>query len=324
MPFSIKDIKAAQKRIKGHALATPLLTNSYLDEKCGGTFLLKAENLQLTGSFKIRGAFNRLSMIPAKDRKKGVAAYSAGNHAQGVALSAKLLKIPATIFMPNDAPKMKIENTKKFGATVKFFKRGTGQRERMVKDFVEKTGATFISPFDDHGIIAGQRTIGLEVAHQAKELGVKTIDQVIIPCSGGGLSAGIGTALKALYPKIQIYVVEPEGYHSTKVALEKGAIQPKLAIRPPSICDALLKEAVGKLTFAQNHKNKAKGVIVPDKDVKAAMRFAFQRMKLVLEPGGAIALAAVLSGRIKTKNKTTAIILSGGNVDEKLFAEILN
>ena len=320
-PPSFVDIEAASKRLVGKAVGTPLLEFPALNERTGGRILIKAETLQRTGSFKFRGAFNRISQIPESARSTGVVAFSSGNHAQGVAAAAALLGVPATIVMPADAPAIKLANTRGFGAEVVTYERSEESREALAQEIAERRGATLVRPFDDAGIIAGQGTCGLEIARQAADRGVE-LDAAVICCGGGGLISGCALALAELSPRTRIYAAEPEFFDDTRRSLEQGE---RVAIEPDgaSFCDALLSRIPGELTFSINRELLAGGLVASDKEVAEAMAYAFRTLKLVVEPGGAIALAAVLSGRIDVQGKTVAVTLSGGNVDPATFARVL-
>ncbi len=315
------DIEAAAARLAGWAVETPLLNPPVLDRKLGGRVLLKAETLQRTGSFKFRGAFNRISQIPEADRAAGVVAYSSGNHAQGVAAAAALLGVPATIVMPADAPAIKVANTRGYGAEVVLYDRFTENREALGAALAAERGATLVRPYDDPGVIAGQGTCGLEIARQAAARGLE-IDALLVCCGGGGLTAGCALAMAELSPMTQIYTVEPAGFDDTRRSLAAGArVDNDPAAR--SFCDALLAPTPGELTFPINRRLLAGGFAVSDEEVRAAMGYAFRTLKLVLEPGGAVALAALLAGRLETRGKTVALTLSGGNVDPETCREML-
>jgi threonine dehydratase len=308
------DVEAASERLRGIAVRTPLLEFEALNEQAGGRVLLKAECLQRTGSFKFRGAYNTISQIDAD----AVVAYSSGNHAQGVAAAARLLNKAATIVMPADAPAIKIENTKAYGAAVRLYDRARESREAIGAEIAAGSGAALIKPYDDPRIIAGQGTGGLEIAAQARDRGVE-VDIALVPCGGGGLIAGCALALRAAFPGIAIHAVEPAGLDDTARSLEAGARQAN-APDAISICDALLIPTPGELTFTINRQVLAGGLAVSDDEVRGAMAFAFRHLKLVIEPGGAVALAAVLSGKLPLEHRTAAVVLSGGNVDPALFA----
>jgi threonine dehydratase len=311
---SFADIEAAAARLRRIAVRTPLLESEALNERAGGRVLLKAECLQRTGSFKFRGAYNTISQIEAD----AVVAYSSGNHAQGVAAAAKLLGKAATIVMPADAPAIKVENTRAYGAAVRLYDRQREAREAIGAEIAARTGAALIRPYDDPRIIAGQGTAGLEIAAEARERGVE-VNVALIPCGGGGLIAGCALALTKAFPGIALYAVEPDGLDDTRRSLEAGE---RVANAPgaSSICDALLLPTPGELTFAINRHLLAGGLAVSDDEVRRALAFAFRHLKLVLEPGGAVALAAVLSGKLPLDGRTAAVALSGANVDPALFA----
>ena len=308
------DVEDAAARLRGVAVRTPLLEAEALNERVGGRLLLKAECLQRTGSFKLRGAYNAISRIDAR----AVVAYSSGNHAQGVAAAAKLLGKAATIVMPADAPAIKIENTRAYGAEVRLYDRARESREAIGAEIAARTGAALIKPYDDPRIIAGQGTAGLEIAEQARDRGAAP-DLALMPCGGGGLIAGCALALTNAFPGIAVHAVEPDGLDDTRRSLEAGERVPN-APGATSICDALLLPTPGELTFALNQKLLAGGLTVTDDEVRSAMAFAFRDLKLVLEPGGAVVLAAVLSGKLSLAGRTVAVVLSGGNVDPALFA----
>lgn len=310
---SYKDVKAASERIKPAAINTPLLHSDFLDEACGARVLVKPECLQRTGSFKIRGAYNRLCQLSLEQKKAGVVAFSSGNHAQGVAYAAKLLNIPATIVMPSDAPEIKIANTKSYKAEVVTYDRFTESREDIAAQIARERNAVVVPSYDDFDIISGQGTVGLEIVEQVSQLGLK-LDCLLVCCGGGGLIAGSSLAVRELSPDTDIYAVEPDDFDDHKRSLEVAKrLQNRADAR--SICDALLAPTPGKLTFEINCKNLSGAVSVSDEEVKSAMFFASSRLKLVLEPGGAVALAAVLSKKLDLQGKTVAIVLSGGNVD---------
>lgn len=322
LAISAEDVRSAAERIKGAAIYTPLLENAELNARVGRRVLIKFEGAQHTGSFKFRGAYNRLSRIPASSRAAGVVAWSSGNHAQGVAAAARLLDIPATIVMPSDAPAIKIANTKTLGAEVVPYDRVTESREKIATALAESRGAVLVPSFDDPFIIAGQGTIGLEILDQAKALGA-TPQQILVCCGGGGLVAGIATAVKAADPGIDIFSVEPAAFDDTARSLQSG-IREKVADGARSICDALLAPSPGELTFPINHALLASGLSVSDAEVEAAMRFAFERLKLVVEPGGAVALAAILHGKAPRADGPVAVVISGANVDPSTYAAILD
>ena len=318
---TLADIEAAARRLAGVAVETPLLESPALNERVGGRVLLKAETLQRVGAFKFRGAYNRLSQLDAEERRRGVVAFSSGNHAQGVALAARLLGVPAVIVMPADAPAVKLDATLGYGAEVRRYDRLTESREAIAAAIAAERGAVVVPAFDDAHIIAGQGTVGLELARQAESLGAR-LDLAAAPVSGGGLIAGLSVALKARDPDVAIWAVEPAGFDDLAQSLAAGrriTFQP----RGRSLCDALESPFPGEITFPILQRNLAGAVTVTDADVAAAMRFAFETLKLVVEPGGAAGLAALLAGKLDAAERTTAVVLSGGNVDPELFAQVI-
>ena len=316
------DVQMAAVRIAGKALRTPIVENPALNELVGGRVLIKPECLQRTGSFKFRGAFNRISQLGADAREGGVVAYSSGNHAQGVAAAAKLKELPAVIVMPEDTPEIKVSNTAGYGAEVVQYDRASGDRKAIAQDLADKRGAVIVPPYDDANIIAGQGTAGLEFAQDLGARGV-TPDALLVPAGGGGLLAGVSLAFEGLFPKTAIYSVEPRGFDDHARSLKSGKRR-KNKHATGSVCDALLAAQPGELTFAINQRRATGGLAVSDEEVRAAVAFAFRTLKLVVEPGGAVCLAAVLAGKIDCRNRETAIVLSGGNVDPGLFSEIVN
>lgn len=321
MTITLADIQAAAGRLKGLAVQTPLIESPALNERLGGRVLLKPETLQRAGAFKFRGAYNRLSQLTPEEKARGVVAFSSGNHAQGVALAARLLDIPALIVMPTDAPSVKVEATKGFGAEIRFYDRFTEDRIAIAEEISAQRGSTVVPSYDDPHIIAGQGTLGLELIEQARSLGVE-LDRVLSPVGGGGLIAGTSTAVKGLSPATEVWGAEPAGFDETRRSLESGQRE-TIDKDARSICDALLTPIPGDLTWPINSKTLSGVVAVTDTEVAEAMRYAFSVLKLVVEPGGCVALTAALTGKIDLKGKTVAIVLSGGNVDPGLFAQIL-
>lgn len=319
--ISAADVRSAADQIRGAAVRTPLLEFAALNERAGRRVLVKFEGAQHTGSFKFRGAYNRLSRIPASARPAGVVAWSSGNHAQGVAAAARLLDMPATIVMPADAPAIKIANTRSLGAEIILYDRYTESREQIATALAEQRGAVLVPSYDDSHIIAGQGTVGLEILEQSAEVDA-TIGQVLVCCGGGGLIAGIATAIKNQRPDISVYSVEPQGFDDTARSLASGERQ-KVDEGAKSICDALLAPTPGELTLPINRALVSAGLVVSDDQVRAAMRFAFEHMKLVTEPGGAVALTAILEGIAPITAHATVIVISGANVDAEVFANIL-
>ncbi|MGQ0662011.1 MAG: threonine ammonia-lyase [Pseudomonadota bacterium] len=318
---AIGDIEDAARRLQGLAVKTPLLESPMLNARLGGRLLVKAEPLQRTGSFKFRGAYNLMSRADAAARRRGVVTYSSGNHAQGVAAAAQLLGMPAVIVMPADAPAIKVRNTRFYGAEVVPYDRRTESREAMGERLAAERGAMLVKPYDDPLIIAGQGTIGLEIAEQAAAAGAR-LDAVLVPVSGGGLIAGTALALASRAPGTAVWAVEPKDFDDTSRSLA-SARRERNDPAARSICDALLVATPGELTFAINSRLLAGGLGVSDDEVRGAMAAAFAELKLVVEPGGAVALAALLSGKFGAAGKTLAVVCSGGNVDPATFIEAL-
>ena len=321
LPVSHADIDAAARAIAPFAVRTPLLSPPVLGERVGAKVFVKPEVLQRTGSFKFRGAFNKLSSIPANARGGGVVAFSSGNHAQGVAAAAQILNMRATIVMPADAPLAKRERTKAFGAEVVLYDRDREDREAIARDIAGKRGATLVPPYDDPMVIAGQGTVGREIAEDLAALGIDP-DVVVVPVSGGGLVAGVATAIKARFPKAMVMSAEPEGFDDHARSLRAGKREAHGA-SGRTICDALMALTPGEITFAINSRLLAKGVTASDAEVAAAVAFAFRELKLVVEPGGAVGLAALLAGHVEARGKNVVIVLSGGNVDADLYAKLI-
>lgn len=311
------DVVAAQRRINGVAVRTPLLRSDVLDTETGGRLFVKPECLQRTGSFKFRGAFNRLQAMTPQERAGGVVAFSSGNHAQGVALAAKMLGINAAIIMPADAPAIKVAATRSYGAEVIFYDRLAEDRALLSARIAAERGATLVPSFDDPWIVAGQGTAGLEIAEDLASLGM-VADLALVCCGGGGLAAGISLGL----PGVSLTVVEPDGYDDVARSLVHGEIEP-VRDPGPTLCDALQTLVTCPLTFSLLRSAGASGVAVSEAAVRHAVRFAFKHLKLVVEPGGAVALAAALSGMVDVRGKTVALTLSGGNVDPAVFARCL-
>ena len=321
LPVSSADIDAAARVLAPFAVRTPLLSPPVLGERVGTRVFLKPEMLQRTGSFKFRGAFNKLSSIPPAARGGGVVAFSSGNHAQGVAAAAQILNMQATIVMPADAPLSKRERTKAYGAEVVLYDRDREDREAIANDIASKRGATLVRPYDDPFVIAGQGTVGREIAEDMAALGL-TPDIVVAPVSGGGLIAGVATAVKARYPQAMVMSAEPEGFDDHARSLRSGKREPHRA-EGRTICDALMASIPGEITFAINSRLLTQGLVASDAEVTVAVGFAFRELKLVVEPGGAVGLAALLAGRIDVGGRNVVIVLSGGNVDADLFAKLI-
>ena len=309
-----KGLDKAAKSIAKILPPTPLLSF----EIGGGTVFAKAESLQPMGAFKIRGAWHRLSAMSATERAQGVVAFSSGNHAQGVAWAAQRLGITATIVMPRDAPTAKIERTRDLGATVVLYDRLTESREAIAKDVADQTGATIVPPFADPWVIEGQGSVGIEATAQMAAMGVEPPDLVVACCGGGGLASGLALAC----PEARIVTVEPEGWDDMARSLADGEIVSVIDTSFPTACDALMTIAASPLTFGILKARGAIGVSVAPSEVEDAMRFAFKNLRLVIEPGGAVALAAILSGKV-TPTQRTLITLSGGNIDAAQFAAII-
>jgi threonine dehydratase len=319
--LSVADIRAAAQRIQGRAVRTPFLFAAAASETSGARVFIKAEVLQRTGSFKFRGAMSRLTLLSAEELRRGVVAFSSGNHAQAVAAAARELGTSAVIVMPADAPALKISNTRGYGAEVVLYDRVKEDRVAIGKQLSRERGLVLVPPFDDYHVMAGQGTVGLEIAEDAGALDVSP-ELVIVPCSGGGLAAGVATALRGTLPGARVVAAEPENYDDLVRSLANGA---RVGNVPGalSICDALMSDKPGELTFPILQSLHASAVAVSEAEVLAAMRHAFFELKLVAEPGGAAALASVLSGKVDVKGKTIAVVLSGGNVDATMFQRAL-
>jgi threonine dehydratase len=315
------DVDAAAERLGGVALRTPLIASPALDAVTGGRVFLKAETLQRTGSFKFRGAFNKLCSLAPEMRRSGVVAYSSGNHAQGVAAAARLLDMPAVIVMPRDAPRPKRERTAALGAEIVLYDREREDREAISRGIAEARGAVVVPPYDDPLVIAGQGTAGREIAEDVERLGL-ALDCVIVNASGGGLTAGIALAVKARAPAARIYTAEPAGFDDHARSFRSGRRERNPALTG-TMCDALMAQTPGKLTFEINRALVGEGVTATEEEIAYAVAFAFRELKLVVEPGGAVALAALIAGKLDIPNKTAVVVLSGGNVDPELFARLV-
>jgi threonine dehydratase len=315
------DVDAAARRLAGVAIRTPLVNSPVLDQRLGARVFLKCETLQRTGSFKFRGAYNKIASIPAERRGAGVVAYSSGNHAQGVAHAAQLCKTPAVIVMPSDAPKAKRERTAALGAEIVLYDRDKEDRAAIAREIAAKRGAVLVPPFDDPLIIAGQGTAGREICEDLEELGLKP-DLAVVGASGGGLIAGIALAVKARMPTVKFYSAEPEGFDDTARSFRSGQRErnPRMS---GTICDALMTETPGAVTWEINKNLVGDGVTANDEEVGRAVGFAFRELKLVVEPGGAIGLAALLAGKLDVKGKIVVAVLSGGNLDADMFQKLI-
>jgi threonine dehydratase len=319
---SFDDVQAARARIAGHVLHTPMLRHPLLDRLTGGTILIKPEPLQRTGSFKLRGATNAVRRMGAEAARTGVVAHSSGNHGQAIAAAAASVGAKATVFMPADAPRIKVDSTRGWGAEIVYYDRATDDREAMTRAHAVRTGAAMIPPFDHPDVIAGQGTLALELAEDAASAGF-TMDALLVCTGGGGLVAGCALALEGVSPGTLIYAVEPEGWDDTARSLASGA---RLSNAPggSTLCDSLLSKMPGEITFAVNQPRLAGGLVVSDVEVLAAIAFAFLHLKLVVEPGGAVTLAALLSGRLDARGRVVGAVISGGNVDPVVFNRALS
>lgn len=318
--MNIDRITAAADRLKGHAVRTPLLNAPLLDDMAARRVFLKPECLQKTGSFKYRGARSAISALPEDVRRRGVIAFSSGNHAQGIACAAREMGVPAVIIMPEDAPVLKIDNTRAYGAEVVLYDRVKEDRDALGAELADARGLTLIKPFDNEDVIAGQGTCGLEIAQQAMDAGIERAD-VLICCGGGGLTAGVSLALEANAPGLRPRPVEPEGFDDVTRSLAAGQVLSN-ARMSGSICDAILTPHAGDLTFPIIQRLCGPGIVVSDDDALRAMAVAFSRLKLVLEPGGAVALAAALF--LEKGEGDVIVVVSGGNVDSAIFQTALS
>lgn len=319
---SFAGVQDAARQIARVAVRTPLIESPALNARLGGRVLIKAETLQKTGAFKFRGAYNRISRLTDEERQHGVVAFSSGNHAQAVAAAARMMGTRAIIVMPADSPAVKMEGVKAYGGEVRTYDRYSESREAIAEAIAAEHGCVLVPPFDDPLIIEGQGTVALELLDQAKAAGAVPIDQLLCGMSGGGLMAGINLTLAATSSHTQVFGVEPEAYDDTRRSLIAGERRGHGPVTRPSICDALMSPQPGVLTFPINRRM-TDVLTVSDAEVAAAVAFAFKGLKLVVEPGGAVSLAALLAGKLPVKDRTTAIILSGGNVDPALFSAII-
>ncbi|WP_296019271.1 threonine/serine dehydratase [uncultured Agrobacterium sp.] len=315
-------IEAARQRMNGEAIRTPLMSSPFLDEIAGRKVLIKPECLQRTGSFKFRGGWSAVSALEPDVRKRGVIAFSSGNHAQGVALAASLHGVPAVIIMPRDAPAIKIENTKAYGAEVVLYDRANEDRDAIGAKLSEERGLTLIRPYDEPLVIAGQGTVGLEIAEQAQEAGIEKAE-VLVCCGGGGLTSGIALALEAKAPGFKVRTAEPEHFDDVARSLASGKIERNAALSG-SICDAIITPQPGNITFPILKRLCGAGIAVTEEEALRAMVLAFQRLKIVVEPGGAVALAAALFHGDELETDTVIAIASGGNVDAAIMADALS
>ncbi|WP_370153253.1 threonine/serine dehydratase [Ferrovibrio sp.] len=319
---TVADVEDAASRLRGVAVRTPLLESPLLNEKLGGRLLVKAEPLQLTGSFKFRGAYNRISRLSAEERSRGVVAFSSGNHAQGTAYAAKICNTPAVIVMPADAPAIKIANTRAYGAEVVLYDRYREDREAIGNRYARDRGMTLVPPFNDPYIISGQGTVGLEILMQCAERDIIP-DAVLAPASGGGLISGISLAVKSRLPECSVHCGEPDRFDDIALSLQAGEIRSHDG-KGQTFCDALMAPHPGDITFGVMARNLSSSLTATDAEVETAMATAFHYLKLVVEPGGAVALAAVLNGKIPCANRTVVAVASGGNVDSALYSAIIS
>ncbi len=318
---SLNDIQKAANRLDGVATLTPLLLSYPLSEILDAQVFIKPENLQRVGAFKFRGAYNRLCQLTVEEKIRGIVAFSSGNHAQGVALAAKILGIKAIIVMPSDAPVMKRDNTLSYGAEVIEYDRETESREEIAQAIADKYGATVVPAFEDFDVICGQGTTGLEIIEQGRALGVE-FDQFLCPVGGGGLMSGCATAIKSLSPATEVFGVEPEDFDDVKRSIADGEIRSNIR-HIGTVCDALLTNSPGPLTFKIMQKYVDSIMTVTDAEALHAVKFAWENLKLVVEPGGAVALAALLANKTDVKGKSVCLVLSGGNVDAVTFEKAI-
>jgi threonine dehydratase len=320
-PIRFEDIEAAAQALSSVVSKTPLLENPDVNDCLSGRLLIKAECAQRTGAFKIRGAYNRIRMMSVSERDRGVIAYSSGNHAQGVALAARLLGSSALIVMPDDAPSQKYESTKALGAEIVPFDRNIEDSNKVVSRLQAKTGRLIVPPSGDARVFSGAGTVATELFQQSKEVDV-SLDAVLVPCGGGGLTAATAFAMQELSPRTQVYAVEPAPFDDTRRSLLVG----KRVVNPKgqyTICDAIMTPTPNPQTFEINRKLLAGALVASDDDVRNAMLFAYENFKIVVEPGAAVGIAAVLNGQIDIKNKTIVAIVTGGNISPDKFCELL-
>ena len=319
---SFEGVQDAARQIADAAVRTPLLESEALNERLGGRVLMKAENLQVIGAFKFRGAYNRISRLTDAEKARGVVAYSSGNHAQAVTAAARAVGTTAIIVMPADSPAVKVEGVRHYGGEIRLYDRYRESREGIGEEIARTRGSVLVRPFDDPFVIEGQGTAGLEMIEDARAMGAE-YDQLLCGTSGGGLIAGVNLAFEALSPQTVVHGVEPALYNDTQLSLAAGERLTYAPVETPGICDALMTDRPGELTFPINRRRLAGIVTVTDAEVAEAVRFAFRWLKLVVEPGGAVSLAAVLAGKVETKGLTTGVVLSGGNIDPRLFSAII-
>ncbi len=316
------DIVSAAKAIEGEAVRTPLMRSEALDKATGCRVFIKPENLQRTGSFKFRGAYNAISKLSDEERAKGILANSSGNHAQGVGDASRVFGCNATIVMPADAPVMKVERTKAFGAKVVHFDRASQDREKILARLKDETGAVVVHPYNNAMVIAGQGTVGLEIAQDLEAQNVE-LDRMVVCTGGGGLTAGVALSIKEHFHQAKIHCTEPVGFDDYKRSLESGKLETN-AKTAGSICDAIISPSPGTIGFEVNKNLLHSGLVVSDEEALAAVKFAYEELKLVVEPGGAVALAGVLKYGHEWTGQTVAIVLSGGNIDPDLFIQAIS
>ena len=323
------DVLNAARRIEGIAIRTPLIENPILNSITRARIFLKPENLQLTGSFKFRGAYNAISSLSDAQKRKGVVACSSGNHGQGIAEAARMLGVGATIIMPEDSPKTKLERTRRSGAKIITYGRATEDRDAIAENLCAQSEACFIHPFNNLKIIAGQGTVGLEIAEQLAAIDRNSAsgsslkaDRALVCTGGGGLTSGLALALKNHFPDVKIHTVEPAGFDDYRRSLIEGKPVANSS-RTGSICDALLTQIPGDIGFGINQSLLAQGLVVSDEEALEAVRFAFNELKLVVEPGGAVALGALLNAGKMWSGETIVCIISGGNIDPYTMADAL-
>lgn len=320
-PISLADVMNAQSALKNTVIRTPLLENPDVNARLGGRLLIKAENMQRTGAFKIRGAYNCIRQLDAGQKAKGVVTYSSGNHAQGVALAACLLGTDALIVMPEDVPQAKQAATRALGAKIITFARDKVSSDDVVENLRLETGRTLVPPSADPRVLAGAGTVATEMFDQATALGARP-DAVLIPCGGGGLTAATAIVMRALSPQTRVFAVEPDLFDDTRRSLAAG----KRLANPRgrrTICDAIMTPIPNDVTFPINRDLLAGGLVASDADVRAAMRFAFEHFSLVVEPGAAVGIAAILNGQINIKGKVIATVVTGGNIDGARFCGLI-
>ncbi len=321
MTVHLEHIKQAADRLRGIAIVTPIHTSAVLNERLNARIFIKPECLQHIGAFKFRGAYNRLCQLDASERAKGVVAFSSGNHAQGIAYAAKMLDMKATIVMPSDAPVIKKQGTERLGASIRLYDRATESREEIAADIADSSGAILVPAFDDVDVIAGQGTCGLEIMEQLAARGCVP-EAVLSPCGGGGLLAGLSTAVKETNAATKVYGVEPENYDDHSISKAAGK---RIKIHPEhsTSCDALMATQPGEITWSINSHTVDDFLLVSEDEVAHAISFAFRYLKLVVEPGGAVALAALLQKKLDVSGGSAAVVLSGGNIDSQSFTSYL-